>query len=64
MARVTGLNPFYLSNNFNNLQGCKSPFGPQFGLVLVHTSVDRLSSTLVYRDELLISMKVCYLESQ
>ncbi len=47
MARVTCHVPYFLSNIFNHLRDSKSIFGPQFGQFLVHSFVDRLSSTLV-----------------
>ena len=62
MARVTCHNPYYLSNIINHLRDYKSIPGPQFGLILVHNFVDRLSSTLVHRAKPIISMKVHCLE--
>jgi len=56
VARVTCHIPYFLSNIFNHLRDSKSIFGPQFGQFLVHSFVDRLSSTLVQRVELILSM--------
>ena len=44
------------TNIFNHLLDSKSISGPQFGLILVHSFVDRLSSTLVPRVELILNM--------
>ncbi len=56
MARVTRHIPYYLSHTFNHLRDSKSILGPQYGLILVHIFVDRLSSTLVQRVELTLSI--------
>ena len=56
LARVTCHVPYFLPNVFNHLRDSKSILGPQFGLTLVHSFVDRLSSTLVPRVELVLTM--------
>ena len=55
MARVTCHVPSFIPYIFNHLRDSKSILGPQFGLILVHSFVDRLSSTLGHRVELSIS---------
>ncbi len=52
MARVTCHDPYLFTNDFKYLRVMKSILGPHFGLILVHSFVDRPSSTLGQRVEL------------